>query len=86
MTSGTRWRSGCLPAGAILASPFLALYAGLDAGLFVAAAALAVVAWLGFDGSRDLDPVRRGRLRVFVAVDLLFAAICVAVIVIRHIA
>jgi hypothetical protein len=82
---GPRWRSGCIPIAAIVVAPFLALYAGLDAGLLVAALALATVGWLGLDAARRLDPDRRGRLRALAAVDLLVALACVAVIVIRRV-
>lgn len=82
---GGQWRSGCIPAAAIVIAPFLALYAGLDAGLVVAALALAAVAWLCFDGARRLDPDRRRRLRLVAAIDVLFALGCLAVVVIRRV-
>jgi hypothetical protein len=82
---GGRWRSGCIPIAAIVLAPFLALSAGLDAGLVVGAMALAAVAWLCFDGARRLDSERRRRLRLVAAIDVVFAVVCLAVVVIRRV-
>lgn len=53
----------------MIAAPFLALLYGPDAGLAVAAAALAATAYLAWDASRRLPPAARQRMQIAAVVN-----------------
>lgn len=77
-------RIGCALAGAMAASPFLALVFGWNAALVVLAIATLATSWLAWDGSRTASPERRPSLLLSAGMNLLFAVIAIWMLVARN--
>ncbi len=80
---GIRRVVGCVPAGAILAAPFLALRISPEAGLGAAVVALLVLSMFGLGVARQAEPEAGRRLRLLVAVNLGLAVVCAVTLAVR---